>query len=123
MVSMLRDLLEATGYRAVTAYSGAEALATVEREEPDLMIKASARSGETMPRKEQAAELIQGCRERSRYVALLVREYNEAKEYYTNLAGFEVLEDGTLANGKRGVVLAPPRLLTQKQVDPPALRA
>src|ERR1700721_1933790 len=38
MVSMLRDVLEATGYRAVTAYSGAEALAMVEREDTDLMI-------------------------------------------------------------------------------------
>jgi two-component system NtrC family response regulator len=45
MVSMLRDLLEATGYRAVTAYSGAEALAMVEREEPDLMISDLRMSG------------------------------------------------------------------------------
>ena len=45
MVSMLRDVLEATGYRAVTAYSGAEALAMVEREEPDLMISDLRMSG------------------------------------------------------------------------------
>ena len=38
MVSMLRDVLEAAGYRTAMAYSGAQALATVEREEPDLMI-------------------------------------------------------------------------------------
>jgi DNA-binding NtrC family response regulator len=38
MVSMLRDVLDAAGYRTVTAYSGGEALAIAEREEPDLMI-------------------------------------------------------------------------------------
>ena len=38
MVSMLRDVLEAAGYRTMTADAGAEALGIVEREEPDLMI-------------------------------------------------------------------------------------
>ena len=38
MVGMLRDVLEAAGYVTLMAYSGAEALAIVEREEPDLMI-------------------------------------------------------------------------------------
>ena len=38
MVSMLRDVLDAAGYRTIMAYSGAEALAIVEREEPELMI-------------------------------------------------------------------------------------
>ena len=38
MVSMLRDVLEAAGYRTAMAYSGEQALAAVEREEPDLMI-------------------------------------------------------------------------------------
>jgi len=33
MVNMLRDVLEATGYRAATAYSGAEALAIIGRED------------------------------------------------------------------------------------------
>src|SRR5260370_6755645 len=45
MVSMLRDVLEATGYRAATAYSGAEALAIIGREEPDLMISDLRMSG------------------------------------------------------------------------------
>ena len=45
MVNMLRDVLEATGYRAATAYSGAEALAIIGREEPDLMISDLRMSG------------------------------------------------------------------------------
>src|SRR5207245_9162510 len=36
-VKLLADLLTAKGYRAVTAASGAQALAVVEREHPDLV--------------------------------------------------------------------------------------
>src|SRR5258708_32400821 len=45
MVSMLRDVLEATGYRAVMGYSVAEAFAMVEREERALMISDLRMSG------------------------------------------------------------------------------
>ena len=37
-VKLLADLLTAKGYRAVTAASGAQALAAVEREHPDLVL-------------------------------------------------------------------------------------
>jgi catechol 2,3-dioxygenase-like lactoylglutathione lyase family enzyme len=41
-------------------------------------------------------------------VALVVREYDEAKEYYCQVMGFELIEDSPLADGKRWVVVAPP---------------
>ena len=41
-------------------------------------------------------------------VALLVRDYDEAKAYYAGMLGFEVVEDTALGNGKRWIVLAPP---------------
>ncbi len=37
-VKLLADLLTAKGYSAVTAFSGREALAKVEAEEPDLVL-------------------------------------------------------------------------------------
>jgi len=37
-VKLLADLLTAKGYRAVTAASGAQALAAIERERPDLVL-------------------------------------------------------------------------------------
>jgi catechol 2,3-dioxygenase-like lactoylglutathione lyase family enzyme len=42
------------------------------------------------------------------YIALLVREYDEAKEYYTNVLGFEVVEDTSITDEKRWVLVAPP---------------
>jgi catechol 2,3-dioxygenase-like lactoylglutathione lyase family enzyme len=41
-------------------------------------------------------------------VALLVRDYDEAKAYYTNVLGFTVVEDTDLGHGKRWVIVAPP---------------
>src|ERR1039457_519763 len=38
MVSALHDILRQAGYRALSAYSGHEALAMVERETPDVLI-------------------------------------------------------------------------------------
>lgn len=41
------------------------------------------------------------------YVALLVREYDEAIAFYTAKLGFEVVEDKPLTPGKRWVLIAP----------------
>lgn len=40
---------------------------------------------------------------------LLVRDYDEAIEYFTNALGFRLLEDSWLGDGKRWVVVAPER--------------
>jgi catechol 2,3-dioxygenase-like lactoylglutathione lyase family enzyme len=42
------------------------------------------------------------------YVALLVRDYDEAISYYTERLGFEIVEDSDLGDGKRWVLVAPP---------------
>jgi catechol 2,3-dioxygenase-like lactoylglutathione lyase family enzyme len=41
-------------------------------------------------------------------VALLVRDYGEAIEFFTRALRFELLEDTALGNGKRWVRVAPP---------------
>jgi catechol 2,3-dioxygenase-like lactoylglutathione lyase family enzyme len=41
-------------------------------------------------------------------VMLLVRDYDEAIDFFTEALGFRVAEDTPLAGGKRWVVLAPP---------------
>lgn len=41
-------------------------------------------------------------------VALLVRDYDEAKAWYTGVLGFTLIEDSDLGDGKRWVVVAPP---------------
>ena len=41
------------------------------------------------------------------YVALVVRDYDEALQYFTDVLGFELIED-TLLDGKRWVLVAPP---------------
>jgi lactoylglutathione lyase len=41
-------------------------------------------------------------------VAVLVRDYDEAIDYYTGVLGFDVIEDSALGGGKRWVRLAPP---------------
>lgn len=40
-------------------------------------------------------------------VALLVRDYDEAKAYYIDVLGFTLIEDTDLGGGKRWVVVAP----------------
>ena len=47
-------------------------------------------------------------RQRIGYVALLVRDYDEARDYYTKALGFDVVEDTPLGNENRWVLLAPP---------------
>jgi catechol 2,3-dioxygenase-like lactoylglutathione lyase family enzyme len=42
------------------------------------------------------------------YVALLVRDYDEAIAFFTSALGFDVVEDTPLGGGKRWVVVAPP---------------
>ena len=42
------------------------------------------------------------------YVAVLVRDYDEAKSFYVDKLGFEVREDTVLGDGKRWILLAPP---------------
>ncbi|MBN1875817.1 MAG: VOC family protein [Anaerolineae bacterium] len=42
------------------------------------------------------------------YVALLVRDYDEALAFYTGVLGFDLLEDTALEDGKRWVLVAPP---------------
>jgi catechol 2,3-dioxygenase-like lactoylglutathione lyase family enzyme len=41
------------------------------------------------------------------HVAVLVREYDEAVDYYTRVLGFRLVEDTPLGEGKRWVVVAP----------------
>ena len=40
------------------------------------------------------------------YVTLVVRDYDEAIQYYTNALGFELVEDTALDDEKRWVLLA-----------------
>lgn len=42
------------------------------------------------------------------YIALLVRDYDEAISYFTGQLGFGLVEDTDLGNGKRWVLVAPP---------------
>ena len=46
-------------------------------------------------------------------VALLVRDYDEAKVWYTTVLGFAMVEDRAMGEGKRWVVVAPPGAETQ----------
>jgi lactoylglutathione lyase len=41
-------------------------------------------------------------------VALVVRDYDEAKAFYTDVLGFQLIEDRDLGAGKRWLVVAPP---------------
>ena len=42
------------------------------------------------------------------YIALVVREYDEAIAFYTTKLGFHLIEDTDLGNGKRWVLVRPP---------------
>ena len=55
-------------------------------------------------------------------VALLVRDYDEAIDYYTGALGFDLIEDTPLGEGKRWVLVAPaggrgPALLLARAAD------
>jgi catechol 2,3-dioxygenase-like lactoylglutathione lyase family enzyme len=57
------------------------------------------------------------------YIALVVRDYDEAIAYYTGTLGFRLVEDTPLDNGKRWVLVSPPGnggtcLLLAKAVNP-----
>jgi catechol 2,3-dioxygenase-like lactoylglutathione lyase family enzyme len=41
-------------------------------------------------------------------IALVVRDYAEAKDYYSGVLGFDVVADLDQGNGKRWLVVAPP---------------
>src|SRR5215469_8604514 len=42
------------------------------------------------------------------YITLLVRDYDEAKAWYCDVLGFDPIEDKSLLDGKRWVLVAPP---------------
>jgi catechol 2,3-dioxygenase-like lactoylglutathione lyase family enzyme len=42
------------------------------------------------------------------YVALVVKDYDEATSFYTEMLGFELIEDSPLGGGKRWVLVRPP---------------
>ena len=44
---------------------------------------------------------------RLRYVTIIVRNYDEALKWYTNVLGLEKTEDGTFGLDKRWLVVAP----------------
>jgi catechol 2,3-dioxygenase-like lactoylglutathione lyase family enzyme len=48
-----------------------------------------------------------GVRQTIAHVALLVREYDEAIDYYTGVLGFRLVEDSPRGGAKRWVVVAP----------------
>jgi len=57
------------------------------------------------------------------YVALVVRDYDEAISFYTRSLGFQLIEDTDLGNGKRWVLVRPPGaegtdLLLARAVNP-----
>jgi len=42
------------------------------------------------------------------HIALVVRNYEEALSFYTEVLGFELIEDSDLGGGKRWVLVSPP---------------
>ena len=61
-------------------------------------------------------------------VSLLVRDYDEALAYYTQVLGFTLVEDTAMGEGKRWVVVAPPgatetRLVLARAVKPEEIAA
>jgi catechol 2,3-dioxygenase-like lactoylglutathione lyase family enzyme len=47
-------------------------------------------------------------KQRIAHVSILVRDYDEAIAFYTNVLRFALIEDRALAEGKRWVIVAPP---------------
>jgi catechol 2,3-dioxygenase-like lactoylglutathione lyase family enzyme len=41
-------------------------------------------------------------------IALVIRDYDEAKDYYSRVLDFDVVEDTPIGDGKRWVVVTPP---------------
>jgi len=68
-----------------------------------------------------------GPRRQVTQIALVVRDYDEAIEYYTRALGFELLEDSPRETGKRWVRVAPPgssfALLLARAATPEQQRA
>jgi catechol 2,3-dioxygenase-like lactoylglutathione lyase family enzyme len=64
-------------------------------------------------------------RSRIATVALLVRDYDEAKAWYLTMLGFAVVEDRPMGDGKRWLVVGPPasetRLLLARAAVPEQL--
>ena len=61
-------------------------------------------------------------------VSLLVRDYDEALAYYTQVLGFTLVADTAMGGGKRWVVVAPPgatetRLVLARAVRPEEIAA
>jgi catechol 2,3-dioxygenase-like lactoylglutathione lyase family enzyme len=61
-------------------------------------------------------------------ISMLVRDYDEAIAYYTEILGFALVEDSPLADSKRWVVVAPPgsaetRLVLARAVKPEEIGA
>ncbi len=58
-------------------------------------------------------------------IALVVRDYDEAKNYYSSVLGFRIIEDLDQGNGKRWLVVAPPgsetRLVLARATTPDQL--
>jgi catechol 2,3-dioxygenase-like lactoylglutathione lyase family enzyme len=59
-------------------------------------------------------------------VAIVVRDYDEAKDYYSRVLGFDVVADTPMDEGKRWLVVAPPgpgemQLVLAKATDPEQL--
>jgi len=46
--------------------------------------------------------------QRIAHIALVVRDYDEAIDFYVNKLGFQLLEDTKLSDEKRWVIVAPP---------------
>jgi len=47
-------------------------------------------------------------RQRIAHIALVVKDYDDAIEFYTKKLDFKLLEDSEIENGKRWVLIAPP---------------
>jgi len=61
-------------------------------------------------------------------IALVVRDYDEARAWYCDVLGFELVEDTPLTDGKRWILVAPPgtaetRLLLAKAANAERARA
>jgi catechol 2,3-dioxygenase-like lactoylglutathione lyase family enzyme len=51
------------------------------------------------------------------YIALLIRDYDEAISYFIEKLGFTVAEDTDLGGGKRWVLVAPPGSVETRDIS------